>query len=84
MIANFHSDADGFPDTITWQWQGSPTGDLWENLSDGDSYAGTRTKNLQVIFSDRSLDGWWYRAVASNVYLSVTSGSAQLTITDGT
>ena len=84
MNVQFHSNATGFPDTIEWQWQGSPTGMLWENLSDGDVYSGVNTKDLTVSVVDDTLNGWWYRAVANNVYLTATSGSAQLTITDGT
>jgi len=84
MTATFTSAAVGYPPEITWQWQGSPDGIFWDNLSDGSGYEGVTTTDLEVTFEDASLDGWWYRAVASNGFLTATSGSAQLTISDGT
>lgn len=83
MTVHFYADAEGDGD-ISWQWQGLEPGGMWVDLTDGSGYSGTDGSALAVSFSDASLDGWHFRAIATNYCDSVTSGSALLTISVGT
>lgn len=87
MTVHFYADAEGVP-PLSWQWQKSSDGFLWENITDGSdgsgSYEGTDGSALGVSFEGTSLDGTWYRAQVSNQCAELTTGSALLTITNGT
>lgn len=83
MTVHFYADADGEP-PLSWQWQSSTDTVLWENLSDGSGYEGTDGSALAVTVEGTSLSGTWYRAVVSNFCAELTTGSALLTITNGT
>lgn len=83
MTVHFYADAEGdLP--ISWQWQKSIDGILWENITDGSGFEGTDGSALAVSFESTELDGTWFRASISNPCAEITSGSALLTISNGT
>jgi hypothetical protein len=83
MTITFTAGASG-EEPVSWRWQGAPDAVFWDNLTDGSTYSGVNTNELSVNVEDSTLDGWWYRAVVSNACDELTTGSAMLTITNGT
>ena len=66
--------------TITNRWQLSTDGGFsWSNLTDTLSYSGTATDTLKVL-TRRSLNGFKFRAIATNGSGADTSLAASLTV----
>jgi FG-GAP-like repeat/Immunoglobulin I-set domain len=71
--------ATGTP-TPAYQWQLSVNnGVAWINLTDGGPYSGTSSANL-VVAAAHALNGYQFRAVATNTAGSATSNAAVLTV----
>ncbi|HEV3057767.1 MAG TPA: NF038122 family metalloprotease [Vicinamibacterales bacterium] len=78
--ATFTVAASGTP-APTYQWQVSINGgSTWSNLTDGFPYAGTATTTLTVGPVTHGINGYQFRAVATNVVSSANSNAATLTV----
>ncbi len=77
--ALFAAVATGAPPAITYQWQVSTNGTTWADLVDGGMYGGSLTDSL-LVTPDTSLDGNWYRLIATNTSGADTSTAGRLTV----
>jgi alpha-tubulin suppressor-like RCC1 family protein len=78
--ATFTIAATGFP-APAYQWQSSPNGATWTNLSNNATYGGANTNTLTIIAAPGDLNGTQYRCIASNGDNSnATSAAATLTV----
>ena len=78
--AQFAVAASGTP-APEYQWQVSiNNGSSWTNLTDGAPYTGTSTATLQITNATASLNGYRFRAVATNSAGSATSNAATLNV----
>jgi sugar lactone lactonase YvrE len=82
--ATFTVVATGNPEP-TYQWRRLRAGESeFVNISDGDDYEGTNTATLTVKSVSTLMNGDMFSVVLSNINGTVTSSSAELTITIGT
>lgn len=66
----------------TFQWQvSSDSGTTWTNLTDLAPYSGSATAVLTITAAPTTINGYWYRCVATNSVGSAISASATLTVT---
>jgi alpha-tubulin suppressor-like RCC1 family protein len=78
--ATFTVAATGFP-APACQWQSSPDGATWTNLSNNATYGGADTGTLTITAAPGNLNGMQYRCIASNGTNSdATSAAATLTV----
>jgi len=76
--ATFTAAASGTP---TYQWQVSTDGgSTWTNLTETAPYSGTTTGTLTVTGVAATMNGYQYRAVATNYASSTTGPAATLTV----
>lgn len=67
--------------TITYQWQSSPTGLTYTNVSNGAVYSGVTEATLSVGSTTGSENGYYYRSlVSSDGATTLTSSAAALSI----
>lgn len=64
----------------TVKWQLSVNGSTWTDLADGGSHRGATTNTLNITGATVDLNGYQYRAVATNSAGSATSNTATLTV----
>ena len=69
--------AYGIP-SPTLQWQSSPNGTIWTNLSNTSSCTGVTTATLDITGVTAPMNGMRYRCVATNLTGSATSTAATL------
>ncbi len=66
----------------TLQWQvSSDAGATWTNLTDIAPYSGTASAILAITAAPTTINGYWYRCVATNSVGSAISAPAVLTVT---
>ena len=63
--------------TLTYQWQSSEDGNVWENIANADAFNYLVDRNVAT-------NGTYYRCVVSNAAGSVNSDAAKFVITDST
>jgi probable HAF family extracellular repeat protein len=79
--ATFFVVANGIP-LPTFQWQRSTDGGAtWVALSDDGTHSGVGTPLLSVATTAPALDGYQFRAIATNTAGAATSASASLRVT---
>ncbi|HWA28341.1 MAG TPA: immunoglobulin domain-containing protein, partial [Lacunisphaera sp.] len=79
QTVQFSVTASGAP-APTYQWQ-MGTGSTWQNIAEGDPYAGTNTAALSIAgWATSALNGIQFRCVVSNAGGSTTSNAAVLTV----
>jgi hypothetical protein len=64
---------------VTYNWQFSSNNTSYSNLSNVGVYTGTTTNTLSIANTDTSLNGYYYRLVATSGGVSATSGIASIT-----
>lgn len=64
---------------VAFQWQASEDNTTYTDLTNVGVYTGTTTNVLSIANTDTSLNGFFYRVVASSGDASVTSGIASIT-----
>ena len=70
---------------LTYQWQVSNDGVIWNDISNGGIYSGTTSATLTLTDPDASYDANTYQCVVSGTCSpSATSGTATLTVTSNT
>lgn len=65
--------------TLDYQWQFSADNTTYANLTNVGIYTGTTTNTLSIANTNTSIDGYYYRVVASSGDVSVNSGIASIT-----
>lgn len=65
--------------TVTYLWQSSPDNTTYSNLTNVGVYTGTTTNILSIANTDTSLNGYFYRVVATSGDTTATSGIASIT-----
>ncbi len=63
--AAFKVTATGTP-TLTYQWQSSPDGISWSNLTNGGAFAGVTTPSMSIPSTTLAMNGTQYRAIVNN------------------
>ncbi len=77
--ASFTVAASGVP-APTMQWQVSSDGSTWSDVANGGVYGGATTNTFSLTGATLAMNGYRYRAVATNTAGTATSDAATLTV----
>jgi gliding motility-associated-like protein len=65
----------------TYQWQVNTNGTTWNTISNGATYTGVNTRNLQIVSVSNSMNGFKYRVILNKIGNSCGLTSDETTLT---